>query len=159
MKIFVFPGTFDPITNGHKDIVDRALKICDKLIIAVYENNIKMPFFSIEERVEMIKKVIGKRNNVEVEKFSGLLSQFVKEKNADFVIKGLRNNDDYEYEMQMAHINKRLNKNLDTLFLISSEENVCISSKVVKEITLNGGDVSKFVDGCVELELKKKLNK
>ncbi len=156
--IGIYPGTFDPITNGHADIIERASKICDELILAVSVSVSKKPIFSIKDRCEMANLYIEKYNiasNVKVLSFNGLLVNFADNVNANFIIRGLRAVSDFEYEFQMACMNSRLNENIETIFLPASEKNQFISSKLVKEIVSLGGDISAFV---IE-EIKHKLIK
>ena len=155
MRIAVYPGTFDPITNGHIDIIRRASKVVDKLIVAAAENIGKSPMFSLEERREMVSQEIslikaendakGYNSEIEVTSFNSLLMHFVDEHKAKFVIRGLRAVSDFEYEFQMTGMNFKLNPNIETIFLMSSDNNSFISSNLVKEVHKLGGDVSKFV--------------
>ena len=149
MKTAVYPGSFDPCTNGHLDIITRASKLFDKVVVAVLVNSSKTPLFSAEERVAMIKKVTSDLDNVEVVSFSGLLVDFIKEHNADIVLKGLRAVSDFEYEFQMALTNKKLSDSFETLFLPTSAEYMFLSSSVVKEIARYEGNL----DGLVPKEL------
>jgi len=149
MKTAVYPGSFDPCTNGHLDIIARASKLFDKVIVAVLVNSNKTPLFSAEERVAMIKEVTKGFENVEVVLFSGLLVDFIKENKADVVIKGLRAVSDFEYEFQMALTNKKLSDSFETLFLPTSAEYMFLSSSVVKEIAKYEGKL----DGLVQPEL------
>ena len=149
MKIAVYPGSFDPCTNGHLDIISRASKLFDKVIVAVLQNSNKTPLFSAEERVDMIKKVTTGFDNVEVDSFSGLLVDFIKKNNADVVLKGLRAVSDFEYEFQMALTNKKLSDSFETLFLPTSAEYMFLSSSIVKEIAKYEG----ILDGLVPEEL------
>lgn len=149
MKIAVYPGSFDPCTNGHIDIIERASRLFDKVIVAVLVNSSKKPLFSAEERAEMIKKVTFSYDNVEVVCFSGLLVDFIKENNADIVVKGLRAISDFEYEFQMALTNKKLSASFETLFLPARAEYMFLSSSVVKEIARYNGKL----DGLVPSEL------
>ncbi len=157
MKIAIYPGTFDPITNGHLDILMRSIKFVDKLIIAVSNNNKKKTLFNVSKRVEMIKKVIQDENisNVEVDFFDGLLMNYANKKEAKIIIRGLRAISDFEYEFQMTGMNYKLNPKVETVFLMSSDKYQLISSKLIKEINSLKGDVSKFVPKTVEEELKK----
>lgn len=123
MRTFVYPGSFDPVTNGHLDIINRASKICDKLIVLVSVNTSKIPTFSIEERLELLNLSVGKRDNIEITSFSGLLVDFMRKVNAKTIIKGLRAISDFEYEMQMALLNHHMNSEIDTLFMMTSIEN------------------------------------
>ena len=161
MKVAIYPGTFDPITNGHLDIITRSMKFVDKLIIAVSTNNKKKTLFTTNERLEMIKKVIENENfiNVEVDFFDGLLMNYAEEKKAKIVIRGLRAISDFEYEFQMTGMNYKLNPKIETVFLMSSDKYQLISSKLIKEINFLKGDITKFVPKEVEKELLKKNNK
>lgn len=159
MKIGIYPGSFDPITNGHIDIIKRAAKLTDKLIVAVLKNNEKNALFTADERVKMIKESIKKIPNVYVESFDGLLVDFAKKKKANVIIRGLREMTDFEYELKMAQTNRALYENIETIFLITSPEYAYVSSSIVREVASFGGDVSKFVTKNIEKETKKKLNR
>jgi len=141
----IYPGSFDPITNGHLDVLERASKIFKKVIIAVLVNPNKNSFLSTETKVTLIKESVSHLNNVEVDSFMGLTVEYAKAKNANVLIRGLRAVSDFEYEMQMAQINQNLGPQLDTIFLITKVENNFVSSSIVKEISLLGGDISQFV--------------
>ena len=158
MKVAIYPGSFDPITNGHLDIITRSSKIVDRLIIAVSKNNKKKTLFKINERVEMIKEVIKNENisNVEVDTFEGLLMAYANKKKASIVIRGLRAVSDFEYEFQMTGMNYKLNPKIETIFLMSLDKYQLISSKLIKEINALKGDVSQFVPKIVENKLIKK---
>lgn len=158
MKLAIYPGTFDPITNGHLDIIIRSVKFVDKLIIAVSKNNEKNTLFKIEERIEIIKKVIEDENisNVEVDAFNGLLMTYANKKKANIVIRGLRAISDFEYEFQMTGMNYKLNSKIETVFIMSSDKYQLISSKLIKEINSLEGDISQFVPKEVKNQLIKK---
>lgn len=156
-KIGVYPGTFDPITYGHIDVVERALKIFDKIIIAVSSFPRKDFLFTVEERISLIKEVFEKNENVEVERFDGLLVDYLKEKGIKIVIRGLRAISDFDYEFQMVLVNRKLNKEIETVFLMPREEFFYISSSIVKEIAKLGGNVSCFVPKNVERALREKF--
>lgn len=154
MKISIYPGSFDPITFGHIDIIERAAKISDKLIVSVLTNNEKQSLFSISERVEMIKESVDHIPNVEVKSFDGLLVDFAKKKGADTIIRGLREMTDFEYELKMAQTNRALYDKIETVFLITSPEYAYLSSSSVREVASFDGDVSKFVPRHVAVKLK-----
>lgn len=159
MSIAVYPGSFDPVTAGHLDIIERSSKVFDKLVIAVLVNSEKTPLFTTEEKVDMIREVTKHLDNVEVTSFSGLLVDFAREQNANVSVRGLRAVTDFEYELQIAQINSKLNKELDTMFFTTSIEYAYVSSTIVKEIASYGGDVSDMVPPYVEECLKKKFGK
>ncbi|HHJ36382.1 MAG TPA: pantetheine-phosphate adenylyltransferase [Gammaproteobacteria bacterium] len=143
--IAVYPGTFDPVTNGHTDLVQRAAGLFDKVIVAIAANPGKTPLFDLAHRVSMAEQLLSRHDNVEVCGFSDLLVDFVKAKKAKVILRGLRAVSDFEYEMQLASMNRHLENSLETVFMTPSEETSFISASLVKEIALHGGDVSKFV--------------
>ena len=155
-KIAIYPGTFDPITNGHLDLVARAEQIFDEVIIAVSDNPRKNPLFSTAERVAMVDEAVEHIPHVRVESFDDLLVNFVVRKNAKFVIRGLRAVSDFEYEFQLASANRRLNSNVETIFLTPLEANYFISSSLVREISYYQGDISSFVPSHVEQAMQVK---
>lgn len=157
MKRAICPGTFDPVTNGHLDIISRGLRIFDEIIIAVAENPKKKPLFSVKERVELIRKSIKGLKNVRVEPFHGLLVDYVKSKNGVAIIRGLRAVSDFEYELQMALMNRRLDTGIETVFMMPSEEFSFLTSTVVKEVSSFGGSVTRLVPEAAEAALKKKF--
>jgi len=157
MKIAVYPGTFDPVTNGHIDILTRALKLFDKVIITIAKNTSKSPLFTEEERLELLKKATKNIKRVEVDSFQGLLVDYIKSKKAIAIVRGLRAMTDFEYELQMALMNRKLNNNIETVFLMPNEKYTYLSSNVVREIARLGGDVSQFVPDVVLKALKEKL--
>jgi len=156
-RIAVYPGSFDPITNGHIDIIDRGLDIFDGVIVAIADNTQKESLFTIRERVEMAKIALQEMPDVVVENFSGLLVDYVEKTNASVILRGLRATSDFEYEFQMAHMNKSLNRKLDTLFMMTGKDYFFISSRTVKEIASLGGDVNGLVPKIVAERLRKKF--
>ena len=151
--IAVYPGTFDPITNGHSDLVERASRLFDRVIVAVATNPGKTPMFDLRHRVAMVENVLQGLENIEVSGFSELLVNFVKRKQGNVILRGLRVVSDFEYEMQLASMNRHLAEDIETLFLTPSEKCSFISSSLVKEIAVLGGDVSEFVHPSVVTEL------
>ncbi|AFS78669.1 Phosphopantetheine adenylyltransferase CoaD [Gottschalkia acidurici 9a] len=154
--IAVYPGSFDPVTNGHLDIIDRCSKKFDKVIVAVLNNSSKNSMFSVEERSELLEEVLKDYKNVEVDTFSGLLIDYVRENNIDVIVRGLRAVSDYEYEMQMALTNKSLYNDIETVFLISSTQYSFLSSSIVKEVAMFNGDISSLVPKIVKDAIKEK---
>ncbi|MHB1099955.1 MAG: pantetheine-phosphate adenylyltransferase [Burkholderiales bacterium] len=157
MNKAVYPGTFDPITRGHEDLVRRASRIFDSVIVAVADSASKKPFFDIEERVDMARAVLSDYGNVSVVSFSGLLMDFVRERNAKVILRGLRAVSDFEYEFQMAGMNRNLYPEVETLFLTPSEQYMFISATIVREIAMLGGDVSPFVHPLIASRLAAKI--
>ena len=155
----VYPGSFDPITNGHVDIIQRGLKIFDKILVAVLENPKKKPLFSTEERLRMIQEVFSEYENIEVKAFHGLLVEFAKKNKAKTVIRGLRAVSDFEYEFQMALMNRKLEPEIETFFMVPSVSYSFLSSKLVKEIFMLGGCLKDLVPSEVERELREKFKK
>jgi pantetheine-phosphate adenylyltransferase len=155
----IYPGTFDPITNGHTDLVERAAKLFDHVILAIAHNPNKKPFFELEQRVEIANTILSHLDNVTVIGFSGLLADLAREQQANVLVRGLRAVSDFEFEFQLANMNRRLNKELESVFLTPAEQNSFISSSLVKEVAIHGGDVSQFVHPVVEKALKEKLAK
>jgi pantetheine-phosphate adenylyltransferase len=149
MKIAIYPGTFDPITNGHIDILERALTLFDKVIITIARNSSKDPLFSEEERLALLRKVTAKHRAVEVDSFHGLLVDYVSKRKATAIVRGLRAVTDFEFEMQMALMNRRIGKKVETVFLMPNEKYTYLSSNIVREIARLGGDVSEFVPPAV----------
>ncbi len=158
----VYAGTFDPITNGHLDIIRRARSVFSTVYVAVAGSSSKKVWFSAEERVAMVNEAVSEASlseSVVVQAFDGLLVDYVKKVEADVIVRGLRAVSDYEYEAQMAHINRQLASEIETVFLVTSEDCSFISSSIVKNVAINGGDVSRFVPGIVESRLKKEVEK
>ena len=159
MRKVVYPGTFDPITNGHIDLVERACRLFDRVVVAIAASNRKNPLFTMEERVALAQETLAHLPNVEVVGFDILLVEFVRQQNAQAVVRGLRAVSDFEYEFQLANMNRALAPSMESLFLTPSEHLSYISSSIVREIAFLGGDVSQFVAKPVEIALKKKFNR
>ncbi len=153
----IYPGTFDPITYGHIDLVNRAASLFDRVIVAIAINPGKQPMFSLDERVEMVRETLQGIHNVEVRGFKGLLVNEAIDMGANVIIRGLRAVSDFEYELQLATMNRRMQSKVETLFLTPAENLSFVSSSLVKEIAVLGGDVSEFVAPCVQAALKSKL--
>lgn len=158
MKCAVYPGSFDPVTLGHMDIIKRASSLFDRLIIAVLNNRAKTPLFSVEERVKMLKEVTKEYPNIKIRSFTGLLVEFAKECEAHIIVRGLRAITDFDYELQMAQTNRILSPDLDTLFLTTSLEYAYLSSTTVKEVAAFGGDISAFVPAYVEEKIRERMH-
>jgi len=156
VSLAVYPGTFDPITNGHVDILRRSLKIFDRVVVALAENVRKAPLFSLDQRRQLITDALGQDARLEVDAFQGLLADYCRRRGATVVIRGLRALADFEYEFQSAHMNRRLAPDVETLFLMTSEESFYVSSSLVKEVALMGGDVSGLVPAGVAAALADK---
>lgn len=159
MRKVVYPGTFDPITNGHIDLVERACRLFDHVVVAIAVSTRKEPLFSLEERVDLARNTLAHLDNVEVCGFDNLLVDFVRDKGAQAVLRGLRAVSDFEYEFQLANMNRALAPDMESLFLTPAEHLSYISSSIVREIAFMGGDVKKFVTPNVESALKKKFIK
>ena len=153
----IYPGTFDPVTNGHIDVIMRAAKLFGEVIVAVAHNPQKAPLFSVEERVKFLKESVKNIQGIEVVSFNSLVVDFARKSKAKIVIRGLRMLSDFEYEFQMALTNRKLNDDVETIFLMPSEDYSYVSSKLLKEAASLGADLSYFVPSCVESALKKKL--
>ncbi len=156
-RIGVYPGTFDPITRGHLDIIERGVKLFDVLIVAVAESPGKAPLFSASERLAMIREEVGRHKKVKVESFDSLLMDYVRKKGANIVLRGLRVMSDFEYEFQMALINRKLDPAIETVFMMTSDNYAPVSSRFIKEIARYGGDVNAFVTPRVARKLKEKF--
>ena len=157
MKIAVYPGSFDPITNGHLDVVCRAAAMFDRVIVGIARNGEKTPLFSPPQRVALARQALRELPNVEVEAFAGLLVQYARQKKAQVIVRGLRAVSDFEYELQLALMNRELEPQVETIFLAPKDEYTFISSRMVKEIARLGGDVSAFVPRAVKLALARKF--
>lgn len=158
MRAAVYPGTFDPITNGHIDIIRRATKLFDKVIILVIEHQRKKPTFSLSDRIKFIKEVTKSYKKVEVDSFNGLLTDYLKKRGIKIIIRGLRAVSDFDYELQLTQFNRKLYPEAETIFIMPSEEFFFLSSSMIKEIAEYGGDISKFVPSIVVKALKKEAN-
>jgi len=156
--VAVYPGTFDPITNGHSDLVARASGLFDKVIVAIAASPSKAPLFDLEHRIRLAEQVLDKHNNVEICGFADLLVDFVRKRQANVILRGLRVVSDFEFEMQLASMNRHLAPEIETLFLTPSEKSSFISSSLVKEIASHRGDVSEFVNSLVVKELSDKYS-
>ena len=158
MKTAIYPGSFDPVTLGHYDIIERSSQIFDRLIVGVLNNSAKSPLFSVEERVKMLKDVTKELPNVEIKSFDGLLIDFARENQAQVIVRGLRAVTDCEYELQMAQMNRVIAPEIDTLFLTTNLKYAYLSSSIAKEVAMYGGDISAFLDPAVEREVQKKCS-
>lgn len=158
-RIAVYPGTFDPVTNGHIDLVERSLRIFDEVIVGIAANPKKQPLFSLDERISMFKDATSRFKHLVIEGFDGLLVDYIKRREAVATIRGLRAVSDFEYEMQMALMNRRLDSMIETVFMMPSEEYSFITATIVKEVASYGGDVSSLVPKVVVERLKKKFTK
>lgn len=158
MQIAVCPGSFDPVTNGHVDIFERASAIFDEVVIGVFHNPNKKPMFTMEQRVELLKEATKHIKNIRVEAFSGLLNDYVKQQNANVIIRGLRATKDFEYEYQRALLMKKIDSEIETVFMMTSHEYSFISSSGIKELAKFNGNIKGLVPECVELKIKQCMN-
>ena len=154
MARVLYPGSFDPVTNGHLDVLQRASRLFDEVIVAVAHHNAKQALFSVSQRVHLLRESVGHLNNVRITSFEGLLVNFARDQGAQTLIRGLRAVSDFEFEFQMALLNRSLQPDLETLFLMPSEEYTYLSSRMVKEVSRLGGDVKRFVPECVVQALR-----
>ena len=157
MRTAIYPGSFDPLTNGHLDVIQRAAKLFDRVIVAVAENESKHPLFTLAERVALVKQAVAKLPNVEADSFSTLLVEYVAERKAQAIVRGLRAVSDFEFEFQLALMNRKLDEKIETIFMMPKDTYTFLSSRIVKEIARLGGDVRAFVPPNVQVALKKKL--
>jgi pantetheine-phosphate adenylyltransferase len=157
MRTVIYPGSFDPITNGHLDLIQRATKLFDRVIVAIARNDTKQPLFSQQQRVEMVSQAIREIPQVEADSFDGLLINYVERRAAQAVIRGLRAVSDFEFEFQLALMNRKLNERIETIFMMPKDTYTFLSSRMVKEIASLGGDVSAFVPPHVKVSLTKKI--
>jgi len=156
-RVALYAGSFDPFTNGHGDILDRARRLADRVVVAILENDAKTPLFSVAERIEMIREIVGEDSRTPVRSFSGLLVDFAREEKATLIVRGLRAISDYEYELQMALMNRRLAPSIETVFLMAKEEYSYVSSRLVKEVVRLRGSVRGLVPESVRKRLAEKL--
>jgi pantetheine-phosphate adenylyltransferase len=157
MRTVIYPGSFDPLTNGHLDVIQRATKLFDKVIVAVAQNESKSPLFTLNDRVELVRKSTAHLPQVETDSFDGLLVDYVERRGGQAVVRGLRAVSDFEFEFQLALMNRKLNERIETIFMMPKDTYTFLSSRIVKEIARLGGDVSSFVPEPVQTELKKKF--
>ncbi|MBI4929989.1 MAG: pantetheine-phosphate adenylyltransferase [Bacteroidetes bacterium] len=153
-KIAVFPGSFDPITIGHESIIQRALPLFDKIIVAIGENSTKQSFFSATKRFGWIRKVFAGEKKIEVKTYKGLTIDFCKEEKSNYILRGLRTSADFEFERVIAQMNRSMNENIETIFILATPELSAITSTVVRDIIRNGGDASQFIPSTIRKELK-----
>ena len=158
MRTVIYPGSFDPLTNGHLDVIQRATKLFDKVIVAVARSESKRPLFTMEERVQMVEQAVRHMPHVEADAFEGLLIEYVERRSAQAVIRGLRAVSDFEFEFQLALMNRKLNERIETIFMMPKDTYTFLSSRIVKEIASLGGDVSEFVPAHVRTALAGKLS-
>jgi pantetheine-phosphate adenylyltransferase len=159
VRTVIYPGSFDPLTNGHLDIMHRAAKLFDTVIVAVANNEEKKPLFSLKERVALVHESVRDLGNVKVDSFNGLLINYVEQSGGQAIIRGLRAVSDFEFEFQLALMNRKLNERVETIFMMPKETYTFLSSRIIKEIARLGGDIRAFVPAHVEAALKKKLSK
>jgi pantetheine-phosphate adenylyltransferase len=158
MRTVIYPGSFDPLTNGHLDVIQRATKLFDRVIVAVAASDSKHPLFTLQERLHMVERSVRQLPHVEADAFSGLLVDYVEKQSAQAVIRGLRAVSDFEFEFQLALMNRKLNERIETIFMMPKDTYTFLSSRIVKEIASLGGDVSAFVPADVRMALAEKLN-
>lgn len=158
MRTAIYPGSFDPLTNGHLDVLQRATKLFDRVVVAVAQSESKHPLFTLEERVELVRKAVGHMPHVQVDSFDGLLIEYVARRKAQAVVRGLRAVSDFEFEFQLALMNRKLDERIETIFMMPKDTYTFLSSRIVKEISRLGGDVSAFVPGPVKVALKRKFS-
>ena len=158
-RVALYPGSFDPLTNGHLDILSRARRLADRVVVAVLENDEKVPLFTVSERIQMIQEIVGDEPSIAVRSFSGLLVDCANQEGATLIVRGLRAVSDYEYELQMALMNRRLSPSVETVFLMAKEEFSYVSSRLVKEVARLGGDVSGLVPEAIRRNLVERVGK
>ena len=158
MRTAIYPGSFDPLTNGHLDVIQRAAKLFDRVVVAVADNDSKHPLFTLAERLALVKTAVKHLPHVEADSFDGLLIEYVERRKAQAIVRGLRAVSDFEFEFQLALMNRKLDERIETIFMMPKDTYTFLSSRIVKEIARLGGDVSAFVPAHVGAALKKKLN-
>jgi pantetheine-phosphate adenylyltransferase len=159
MRTAIYPGSFDPITNGHLDVIERAAKLFDRVVVAVAENESKMPLFTLAERHELVSLAVRHVPNVQTDSFEGLLVDYVQQQSGQAIIRGLRAVSDFEFEFQLALMNRKLDERIETIFMVPKDTYTFLSSRIIKEIARLGGDVAGFVPSHVQAALNKKLRK
>jgi pantetheine-phosphate adenylyltransferase len=157
MRTAIYPGSFDPLTNGHLDIIERAVKLFDRVVVAVAKNESKQPMFSLEERLELVRKAIKNIPSAEADSFDSLLVDYVERRNAQAIVRGLRAISDFEFEFQLALMNRKLNERVETIFMMPKDTYTFLSSRIIKEIARLNGDISSFVPAHVRAALMEKL--
>jgi pantetheine-phosphate adenylyltransferase len=157
MRTAIYPGSFDPLTNGHLDVIERAVKLFDRVVVAVAKNDTKQPLFSLEERVDLVRHAIQHIPNAEADSFDSLLVDYVERRNAQAIVRGLRAISDFEFEFQLALMNRKLNEKIETIFMMPKDTYTFLSSRIIKEIARLGGDISAFVPVHVRSALVEKL--
>jgi pantetheine-phosphate adenylyltransferase len=159
MRTAIYPGSFDPLTNGHLDVVERAVKLFDRVIVAVALNEGKQPLFRLEERVDLVRRAIAHLPNAEADSFDGLLVEYAERRSAQAVVRGLRAVSDFEFEFQLALMNRKLNERIETIFMMPKDTCTFLSSRIVKEIARLGGEIGEFVPAPVQAALREKLRR
>ena len=157
MRTAIYPGSFDPLTNGHIDVIERAVKLFDRVIVAVAKNESKQPMFSLEERLELVRKAIKNIPSAEADSFDGLLVNYAQQRNAQAIVRGLRAISDFEFEFQLALMNRKLNEKVETIFMMPKDTYTFLSSRIIKEIARLNGDISSFVPAHVRAALVEKM--
>lgn len=157
MRTAIYPGSFDPLTNGHLDVIERAIKLFDRVVVAVAKNESKQPLFTLKERLELVRRSVKHLKGVEADSFDSLLVNYVEERNAQAIVRGLRAVSDFEFEFQLALMNRKLNERVETIFMMPKDTYTFLSSRIIKEIARLGGDISDFVPGPVQEALLAKL--
>jgi pantetheine-phosphate adenylyltransferase len=157
MRTAIYPGSFDPLTNGHLDVIERAVKLFDRVVVAVAKNDTKQPMFTLEERVDLVRQAIKHIPNAEADSFDCLLVDYVERRNAQAIVRGLRAISDFEFEFQLALMNRKLNEKVETIFMMPKDTYTFLSSRIIKEIARLGGDITSFVPSHVQTALKEKL--